>query len=474
MFRLFFSLILLFFSVLHAQTLQHWTLQQCIEYALVNNIQIKQNLLNVELSEAVLLQSKAQLLPSLNGNVSHNYNYGKKVDPFTNQFLSGNWMLSQDFSLSANATLFDGFQNLNTIKQNQYDLMASCSDVDKMRNDISLNIVSAYLQILFADELLTVAKSQIEITRLQTERIKKLVTAEIFPRGNLLDIEAQFASEELNMVNAENNLTLSYLNLVQILNLNTVVNFKIVRPEINMSAEPILNNNTIEIYNNALTTQPEIKSAEFRLKSSEKSLSVAKGGIYPRISLFAYYGTGYSEASKGLSGTPGVFGYIPNGDITSAGDTVYSPQMLYNYSTIPFSEQINQNLNRSVGLHLSVPIFNNLQNKTSVVRAKISIENAKLSLQLVKDNLQKKIQQAYNDAVASLKKYHAADKAVTAIEEAFKYTEQKFNVGTITATDYGEAKNKLFKAKSELLQAKYDYVFKLKVLDFYQRKPITL
>jgi outer membrane protein len=338
-----------------------------------------------------------------------------------------------------------------------------------------LNIASAYLQILFAQELLEVAKNQSEITKLQADRTQKLVDVGNLPKGNLYDIEAQMASEEMNVVNAENNLSLSSLNLTQMINLDTVQDFSIIKPEIAPPSEVMLNSTPGQIYDIALTRQPEIKSAEFKLKSAEKGISIAKGGMFPRLSLTASYGTGFSSVSKHVTTLPSIIGYAPNGNITSSGETVFAP-LLSNpvFSTTRFSDQIDQNLNRSVGFYLSIPLFNNLQTYTAVSRAKISRENAALTLQLQKDNLRKTIQQAFNDASSALKKFQAAKKAVSAMEESFRYTDQKYTVGAVTATDYNDAKNKLTKAKSDLLQAKYDYVFKLKVLDFYQGKPIIL
>jgi outer membrane protein len=451
-----------------------WSLQQCIEFALKNNIQIKQNILNEKLSKATLLQNKAQLLPNLSGNVSHSYNNGKKVDPFTNAFTTGDWSLSQNFSLSTSVTLFGGFQTLNSIKQSKYDLQATHQDVLKMQNDISLNIASAYLQILFAQELLGIARSQSEITKLQADRTRKLVEVGNLPKGNLYDLESQMAMEEVNIVNAENSLSLSFLNLMQMLNLDTVQGFSITKPDIAPPVEVLLSSTSGQLYDIAITKQPEIKSAELKLKSSEKNIAIAKAAMFPRLSLGASYGSGFSSVSKRITKSPSFEGYKPNGDTTLSGDVVFSPTFSNPvYGNTPFSNQIDQNLNRSVGFYLTVPLFNNLQTCTSISRAKISRENATLNLQLQKDNLRKTIQQAFNDASASLKKYQASKKAISAMEESFKYTDQKYSVGAVTATDYNDAKNKLAKAKSDLLQAKYDYVFKLKVLDFYQGKPIT-
>lgn len=454
--------------------IEPWNLQQCIEYALKNNIQIKQNLLNEELSKINLELSKAQVLPNISGNISNSYNNGRKVDPFTNQFVTGDWIQSQNFSLSASVTLFGGFQTLNSIKQSRYDLLAARQDVLKMQNDISLNIASAYLQILFARELLASAQSQLDITKQQVERTEKLVEVGNLPKGSLYDMSAQMAAEEVNVINAENNLQLSRLNLAQMLNLDTVAGFNILQPEISMPGEAVINATPEQVYESALKTQPEIKGAELKLLSAETGIAIARSGRYPRLSLSASYGTGFSGASKQLAGLPSFNGFFPSGDITGSGDTVYSPAFDYNYETTPFNTQIDNNLNRSVGLYLSVPIFSNRQIQGGINRAKIAHDNTNLTLQLQKDNLRKVIQQAHNDAVASLKKFNASKKAAEAMGESFRYMQQRYEVGAVTTVEFNDAKNKLAKANSDMLQSKYDHVFKLKVLDFYMGKPITL
>jgi outer membrane protein len=414
-----------------------------------------------------------QVLPNLNANASNYFNSGQRIDPFTNQFVAGDWTESRNYSLSANATLFNGFQTINTIKQSQYDAQAGAQDLLKIQNDISLNVASGYLQILFSQELLANAKNQVAITQQQVERTQKLVEAGSVAKGNLLDIQAQMASEELNLVTAENTFALATLNLKQLLNVDSSTIFSVVAAELALPAEALIGSTSEQIYQTAVTKQPEIKSSELKLMSAEKGIAIARGARYPRLTVGASYGTGYSGASKQLVGTPN-FAYTPNGYITSTGTPVLAPVLKNDFATTPFETQLKNNLNRSVGLALSVPLFNNLQTHTAVVRAKINRENAWLGVQQQKNNLKKNIQQAYNDSHAALKKYQASKKAVNAIEESFRYMEQKYNLGAVSTLDYNDSKNKLTKAKSDWLQAKYDYVFKLKILDFYQGKPITL
>jgi outer membrane protein len=456
-----------------APTGKAWTLQECIDYALKNNITVKQNELNAELSQQNLVQSQANVLPSVNGNISHNYNFGRTIDPFTNQFATDR-VLSQNFSLSSNVTIFSGLQQYNTIQQNKYSYLASKYDVDKIKNDVAMNVAMAYLQVLFSQELVEIARNQSQITVAQVERTQKLVDAGSLAKGSLYDIQAQLASEELSLANAQNQLDLSYLTLAQLLELTSMEGFSIVKPEINIPAETTLSASPGQIFTTALGIQPDIKSAEYKTISSKKSLAVARGGISPRIIFSGSIGTGYSGIAQRLAVPSAYTGTFDTVGVTTAGDFVLTPGISDpQFETTPFSDQVNDNFNQSFGVFVTIPIFNGLQTKTSISRAKISMESSQLSLQLAKNQLQKNIQQAYADANAALKKYAATEKTVQAMEESFKYMQQRSDVGMVNAVDYNVSKNNLTKARSELLQAKYDYVFKTKVLDFYQGKPLA-
>lgn len=449
------------------------TLEQCIEYALKNNIQIKQSELNTEIADINLEQSQVSLLPSLNANASHSYNFGRTIDRFTNQFASQQ-VLSQNFGLSSDVVLFNGLQTINTIHQNRYTYLSSKYNVDKMKNDISLNVATAYLQILYNIESVENARNQMGITTAQSERSKKLVDAGSIARGAYLDILAQLATEELNLTNAENQLNISYLALAQLLNLSNSSGLRIVKPEISVEGQPLLNNDATQVYNAALENLPEMKSANYGVKSADKGLDVAWGGLSPRLVLSGSYGTGYSGLSKELTGTPVLTGAQATGDYTQSGEAVYSPVYDAPTRVIPFMDQYKNNVNKSIGFYLTIPIFNRFQVKSSVDRARVQKLNAELTVESTKLQIQKNVQQAFADASAGLKKYYASTKAVEAIQESFKYTEQKFNVGIVNTNDYNDSKNKLIKAQSDLLQAKYEYIFKTKVLDFYQGKPLKL
>ncbi|MEI6851856.1 MAG: TolC family protein [Bacteroidota bacterium] len=448
-----------------------WTLEECIAYALNNNIQIKQQQLNTVVSKLQYNQSIAALFPSVNGSASLMYNNGQTVDMYTNQFASKT-VQSDNFNLSSNVVLFNGLQLLNGLKQKQIDFLASKYDLEKIKNDISLTIATAYLQVLYSIELLDIAKNQLEITKQQVGRTEKLYTVGTVAKGTLLTMQSQEATDELQKVNAQNQLDMAYLTLAQLLDLQNNQGFDIVKPALILPDASSLMQQVDEIYAKALGIQPEIKSAELKVQSAKKGLSISKGMYSPSLTLSASYGTGYSGASKTPIGAT-ITGTQVIG-ATALGEEVFSPIYEYTYEKIKFWNQLDNNQNKSIGLYLNVPIFNKWQTQTMIGTSKVQLNSAKLNLQSAQNQLYKTIQQAYADANASLNKYNASTKSVDALTESFGYTEQKFNVGMVNSIDYNDAKNNLLKAKSELLQAKYDYIFRLKVLDFYQGKPITL
>jgi outer membrane protein len=448
-----------------------WTLEECITYALNNNIQIKQQQLNSAISKLQYNQSIAAIFPSVNGGASLVYNNGQTVDMFTNQFASQT-VQSDNFNLSSSVVLFNGLQLLNGLKQKQIDFLASKYDLEKIKNDISLTIATAYLQVLYSIELLDIAKNQLEISKQQVERTQKLYAVGTVAKGTLLTMQSQQATDELQKVNAQNQLDMAYLTLAQLLDLQNTQGFDIVKPALILPDASSLMQHVDEIYGKALGTQPDIKSAELKVQSAKKGLSISKGMYSPSLTLSASYGTGYSGASKTITGAT-ISGYQTIG-ATLLGEEVYSPIYDYTYEKIKFWDQMDNNQNKSIGLYLNVPIFNKWQTQTMIGTSKLQLKSAQLNLQSSQNQLYKTIQQAYADARASLNKYNASTKSVEALTESFGYTEQKFNVGMLNSIDYNDAKNNLLKAKSELLQSKYDYIFRLKVLDFYQGKPITL
>ncbi len=465
--RFIFGSLLLLAAHQYAQT--GWDLQQCIKYALDHNLSLKQSALNNEISKNNKIQSEAQLLPTLNMGASNTYNFGKTIDRFTNTFATTQ-VLSQNFYLTSGVVLWSGLSQVNTIKANEYNYLSGVENLKQQQNDLSLSVANAYIGVIFADELTKISTNQFEVTKEQLERTQKLVNAGAAAKSVEYDIKAQLANEQLNVTVAENNYQIALLNLRQLMNLDSVTNFSIVRPDISVQEGQLLDNNIQSTYELGLKTQPSIKRGEYSILSAEKSLAAARGRISPTLMFNATLGTGTSGLAKDILGY-NVNGYRAIG-LTSRGDTVYEPDVQPVTRKTPLDEQFKNNVNKSFGFTLSVPLFNGLQTHTAIKNAKLNALNAKYALDLNKQNLYKNIAQAYVNAKASLNKYNASKLSVEAANESFKYAQQKFNAGVISAFDFSTSKNRLFAAESNLLQAKYDYVFKLKVLDYYQGKPL--
>ena len=445
-----------------------WSLEKCIDYALSNNIQVKKQMITVKSSEVDLQQSKLNLLPSVSGSSGYSKSF-KTVNQFTNQFYDGGQV---SMSMSGNITLFNGFQLMNTIKQNAINLRASKYDQDKLMDDISLNIATQYLSILFYKEQLTNAQNQVDITKQQSARMKQMVEAGTKAQGDLLNIDAQVAAEELLVVNAQSNLDLGYLTLYQLLDLPESDYFKIEVPNLQVLNQSALQATPGSIYEIALTKQPVIKSADLRVQSALLTLKRSYAYLMPSISASAQLNTGFSTKTQTIDQmipTTTIIGYTQGTNIP-----VLTPTYNYTYKNYTWNNQLNSNIQKSLGIYMSIPIFNKLSGENNVKRARLNIESSKYDLQMAKLELNKTIEQAYSDARAALNKYFSADKKVNATRESFHYSEQRFNVGLLSGVDYNNAKKDLSTAESELLQAKYEYFFRSTVLDFYMGKPLSL
>ncbi|MDP1802358.1 MAG: TolC family protein [Bacteroidota bacterium] len=446
-----------------------WDLQQCIAYAEKHNITLKQAALSSEINKNNTTQSKASVLPSLNAGAQHNYNFGQTIDRFTNTF-ANTQVLSQNFYIASSVVLWSGLSQYNNIKANEYNYLSSVENYKQLQNDLSLNVANAYISVIFAEELLKISENQTNITKEQLERTQKLVTAGAIAKSIEYDIKAQLANEQVNVINAENNLAISMLSLRQLMNLDSVTNFSIVRPVLDVTEGPLLADNIQFIYEAGLKNQPSIKRGEYSILSAERNLASSKGRLSPTLTFNASMGTGTSGLAKDILGV-NYTGYQVSG-ITSGGDSVYTPVTELVTRKTSFSDQFNNNINKSLGFTLNIPLFNGLQTHTAIKNAKLNALNAQYTLDLAKQNLYKTISQAYVSAKAALNKYMASKLSVEAANESFKYAQQKFDAGVISAFDFSTSKNRLFAAESNLLQAKYDYVFKLKVLDYYQGKPL--
>lgn len=427
-----------------------WTLEECINYAFENNIEIKQSVLSVDAADKDVLQSKYNLAPSLNASTSHTFGWGRAYDDAAARY-SANNSQSSYFSVNSQVTLFNGLQLINNVRQKQFDYLTEKYASDKIRNNMSLNVAAAYLQILFTIELANNAQRQVNISKEQIDRTKKQVDAGAVALGSLYDIEAQGAADNANLVSAKNSVMIAYLDLMQLLDMEANAEFDIDKPVLEIVGNPALLPADM-IYNKSVTIMPEIKSAEYRVESAQKGLSLVKGQRSPRLYASGSYGTNFSDQL--------MKSYIP--------DTPGYKIM------IPFGDQFKENRNGVLSIGLSIPIFNGYQVSTNIMKSKIYYESANLSLESEKLRLRKNIEEAYADAIAAFKTFLSRQKSVDAFNEAFKYTKEKFNVGMVNSTDYNVVKIQLANAESDLASSKFDYIFKTKILDFYLGRSLSL
>lgn len=459
-----------------AQAQQVLTLEQCIDHALKNNLQLKQVELNVERARYNKERAVADFLPSVNGGASYGINYGRRIDPFTNTFAT-NSVESANLFASSSLTLFSGLSKINQHKQSKYAWLASLEDVNGAQNDLRLNLATSYLNVLFAEELLLIAQNQLQITEQQVDRTTKLVDAGQLPRASLYDLESQMASEELNVVNAENDLTLSKVTLIQILQMEGVQpeDIAVVAPELDNLQPQSLVIGPDEVFQAALALMPQVQAAQYRIEGSKAGLAAARGRHSPTISFGAQIGTGYS----GLNINQNVVGFeqLPIGQVVGSGETVVTlseQPIVEPAGTKTYGDQFRDNFNRNLAFNLNIPIFNGWQVRTAVKQAIIDLESSKLTLDENKNALYQDIQRAHADAIASYKQYVASEKAVLALRENYQYAEARFEQKAINAVEFFDFKTRLTNAESNLAQARFNYLFRTKILDFYQGKPITL
>lgn len=459
---------------------ESWDLQQCIDYAYEKNITVKQSELGVSRSEIGVKQSKLGLLPNLNTGATYGFNFGQRIDPFTNQFASERVATSNLF-LSSSLDVFNGFSKRNDLKSQEQDLIASRYDLETIKNDIALQTCLAYLRILLNKESLSVSQNQVLLTQEQVARMKKLVDAGQAPQGDLYDLESQLAQEELNVVTNENAVTIATLNLTQLLQLEPeeARNFDVVKPDLSDEGVELLTNSAEDIYVRAKGLMPQVMAADARRTSAEHALSASQGRLYPSLQLSGSLGSGYSGINEVQTGTGTDVGQVIIGEVFGDGTPVVTrePQTLFtdaDFETKAFSDQLEDNFNQNLQLTLSIPIFNGWFAKANVERAKINRADADLSYQQITNQLRFDIEQAYVDAKAAMNTFLAAERAVRALSESFKYAEVRYDQEVINSVDFNAIKTQYTNAQVDMLRAKYDFVFRTKILDFYLGNPITL
>jgi outer membrane protein len=471
---LFFVVLLSFSSKAQIDTTSRkWTLREIIDYAIANNLTVKRSTYAVETGEINYRQSKAVMLPSINASASQGYNWGRNIDPTTNVFTEDR---IESASISANSSLllWNGFRLFYSMKQNDIELDALNQDMIKARNDVILNVITLYLNVVFNKELYAVAQFQLKSSQEQLTRTKRLSDAGSVPIGDVLNLEAQVATNEVNIIQQENSLNLSLLQLKQALQLPSATPMDVELPQIDVENE-LVTKSAEEIFEIATMSMPEIKAAELRKKSAVYFLKSTKGSLYPRLSLNASFSSVYSDQRSQIDlNGPVTVQTVPVGYVGGSMDQVFRDVSVPTTYVPSYINQFQDNRGRNLGFNLQIPIFNGLSTRSSIQRAAINRDIADINLLETKNSLRQIVETAYNNAQASIKTYQSTEKQVKARDEAFRMTKQRYDLGAVNFVDYQIAENNLFQAQSDLLRAKYDFIFRKKVLDFYQGLPLGL
>ena len=453
--------------------LVHLGLSQAVDIALQHNLTVKSYEVSLKNAELSYQQAKFNQLPSLGGNINQAASFGRSLNPFTNGFDSRNINFN-NVGLNANVLLFNGGQLKNTVLQNEFALKATQQDLQSMRENIALQVVLSYLSILNAEDQLAIAKAQTEITKLQIERTQKLVSAGTLPVSNVLDLKAQLANEESNVVSFQSTLDINKLTLLQLLNDSNIQAFDLQRIQVPVPSSKAYDVSVNEVYAKALEIQPLVRAADFRVQGAAKSVDVAKAFRLPTLSMSGSWSANQSNALRTIEflGTQTV-----NLGSVAIGGTNYpvsTTQPKYGEgATVGYFDQLNNTQNKVISLNLNIPIFAKYANRTRIMQAGLQKENAEIEAERARLTLRQNIEQAYVNMLNAANKYEASSQQVSALEESFRASESRFNAGAIDFVSYNLQKTNLDKARLGLIQVKYDYVFRTKILDFYQGKSLT-
>ncbi|MEX0362263.1 MAG: TolC family protein [Allomuricauda sp.] len=438
----------LFAMVATNAQMKKWTLQECVTFAVENNLTIEQFELDLESAKIDKSDAIGNMLPNLNGSSTISSNTGFSINP-TNNLPTNSTAFNVNGSLSSNVTLFDGLRNMRQLERAKLNAIASQYRLDDLKDDIRLNVANAYLQVISNKEQLKTFRAQYAVTEQDLKRTKELVESGVVPRGDLLEIEATAANQEQQIVNGESLVLIARINLAQLLQITDYENFDIADEEFEIPPSDILDNSAKVIFDKALGFRNDIKFSESNVKLAEEDLKISKGAYYPTLSAFFQYGTRYSDVTQ-----------IPD------------------QNGVPFTPSFTDQLwifdGVSYGAQLNVPIFNGWSTRNNVKRSQINLEKAKLQFEQDKLDLETNIQQAYVDVTTFFKAYEAAEKTLEARRLAYEYAKERFNVGLMNAFDFSQAQSRVDNAEADVIRTKYDYIFRLKILEFYFGIPISL
>ena len=447
------------------------SLQQCVELAIKNNIPLQQNTLLIDAAKGNLDQAKANLLPNLNGNWGYNWNTGRTIDPFTNGYIDQKYS-SSSAGFNSGLILSQGFQLLNAIKQTSYAFQATKAENQQQKDNLTLNVIMYYLTVLNNEDLLELSKEQASVTQGQVDRTKILVDEGQVGSYQLSDLKGQLAGEQMTIVNNQVALETAKLNLSQAMNIPYSRDLKLQRLD-EAALQELYPQTSDQVYAASLNSLAQVKAVDLRAKSAQKGLSVAKGGYFPQLSLNGGLSTNYSSIAS--ISNPTSLTEVSTGDyVYDAGvkNPVLRQQQNYSNEIISYGSQFKNNVGTYIGFYLNVPIFNNLRVRNRVIQARVVEKTAELEAQNTRLVLKQSVEQAHQNMQGAYDRLRISQEQVLQFQESFRSAEIRFNEGTIVYTDYLIVKNSLDRAKVNLAQTRYEYIFRTKILDFYQGKQL--
>ena len=443
------------------------TLQQCIETGIANNLDVLQSDLQVQADEISWKQAKLDRLPNLNGTAGYAINTGRSIDPFTNTYINQN-SNSSSYSLGSGVTVFNGFTMQNLVKQNKLNYEASKMTLQQRKDNLTLSIIVAYLQVLNNEDLLVQARNQMELTKKQVDRLETLNKEGAIPPSQLSDVKGQYAGDQLSIISAQTAVESAKINLCEFMNVPYDKNIAVERLDIT-SFTDMYADTPDKIYETAMQQFAQIRSVNYSTQSAEKAVKVARGGLFPTLGLTAGMGTNYSNTASTATflNTTDVVStdyVIVNGNQSQ----VIKKQSNFSNEKISYFDQLNNNRSSGVSLDLRIPIFNSFQQRNRIRLAKIDLKNNELVEKTTKTQLQRSIGQAYINMAGAFDRHKILLEQVDALTESFRAAEIRFNSGLGNSVDYLVTKNTLDRANINLIISKYDYVLRTKILDFYK------
>jgi outer membrane protein len=451
-----------------ASAQEKWNLQKIVEYVFKNNLTVKQAEITARLSALQYKQSMLSQIPTAFFTDNVGYNSGKNQDPTTFSLITKGY-LSSSMSLQASADLFNWYSKRNTIQANKYDLQASIANVEKQQNDLALLVANAYLQILLAMQQTEIARVQLQQSQFQLSTIRKRVEAGALPELNAAELEAQVARDSANYIATKGNIEVSILNLKAFMSLDAATPLDIETPSVDkIPVENIADLQPEAVYALAVKNLPQQRVNELRYLFAQKSAQAAKGARMPTFSMYGSLGSSYLNQANQINSV--AYQDVPFGTVNVGGTdyTVFGSEPVYTYGKTSYFKQVNNNFRQSIGISLSVPIFNGGTLQTNYQRGLLNVKS--MDLQRQQDNLKLKqdIYQAYNAALVALEKFNASAKAVEASQKTYDFSQKRFDVGMLSTFELTTNQNNLFTAKLQYVLNQFDYVFKMKVLEFYK------